>query len=486
MTCRHAGNLLSPYLEGELHPRRAAALEAHLAGCARCRAELGHLRRAVTALGTPPPSVVPVGLLAEFKARLAAETASTTRRVRPGLLPRLLVPASAVAAVLLVGVIVYHTSFKRPRVTGPPAPTAAAPTQMAKVPRSEPLPKEGRVEPLEAKERATPSAPEVSESLQGVTAQAAAKPPVEEALGPAVSPTEEGRRGRLRAEGVREGGGRFPALPGDAAADRPLAPRRPRAAPTAGAVPKPRRLLLPPGVEDPTVEPPRRKPSAPQIARTPEAVPGTARAPAASPPPAAPVPQATGEGEGTPRAIGGWVAIRVVPREEAVPSTPPAPPASGEGSLQVARDASGATAFPAAEPRRSARRAAPPAGPATVSPALFASMRREVDVVVQDVPLAELVARLSHSSGVAIALSGAVPDNLRVHAEFRGVRLWEALQKLADAADLIVAPQGAGVALRPAGPAEAKQVPRSVWSREWGTAPATGFAPVPTVPRRLE
>ena len=32
MTCRQAGDVLSPYLDGELHSRPAARLEAHLAG----------------------------------------------------------------------------------------------------------------------------------------------------------------------------------------------------------------------------------------------------------------------------------------------------------------------------------------------------------------------------------------------------------------------------------------------------------------------
>ena len=42
---------LSEYLEGELSPTQARALEAHLAGCASCRDELEMLRRVLRAAG---------------------------------------------------------------------------------------------------------------------------------------------------------------------------------------------------------------------------------------------------------------------------------------------------------------------------------------------------------------------------------------------------------------------------------------------------
>lgn len=54
-------NDLSPYLDGELEARRRTALEAHLSGCAACRAELGQLRALsgllVDLVDAPQPSL---------------------------------------------------------------------------------------------------------------------------------------------------------------------------------------------------------------------------------------------------------------------------------------------------------------------------------------------------------------------------------------------------------------------------------------------
>jgi anti-sigma factor RsiW len=49
----------SDYVDGELAPAERSALEAHLAGCARCQGELEALRRTITAMrggAAPTPS----------------------------------------------------------------------------------------------------------------------------------------------------------------------------------------------------------------------------------------------------------------------------------------------------------------------------------------------------------------------------------------------------------------------------------------------
>src|SRR5438067_12862261 len=79
MSCYRAGDWLSPYLDGELGARRRAALEAHLAGCPRCSAELATLRRAVQVLAAPKSHPQPEALLAEFKQRLAEERPAARR-----------------------------------------------------------------------------------------------------------------------------------------------------------------------------------------------------------------------------------------------------------------------------------------------------------------------------------------------------------------------------------------------------------------------
>src|SRR4051812_24478949 len=82
MNCREAGNALSPYLEGELDARRRALLEQHLAGCARCTAELAVQRQVFQLLAAPKTMAQPEGLLAEFKQRLAAEAPAPRRTWR--------------------------------------------------------------------------------------------------------------------------------------------------------------------------------------------------------------------------------------------------------------------------------------------------------------------------------------------------------------------------------------------------------------------
>lgn len=103
-------------------------------------------------------------------------------------------------------------------------------------------------------------------------------------------------------------------------------------------------------------------------------------------------------------------------------------------------------------------------------------MRREVNVVVSDVPLAELVARLGESARVGMSLTPQVSaDTMRVTADLRGIPLHQALSKLAEAAGLVIAPRGDSLTLAPQGVAPAgSKAP--VWSAEWGAAPRTGFA----------
>jgi anti-sigma factor RsiW len=50
MWCYRARRTLSPYLDGEVDPRRRASLESHLAGCEACSAELRRLREQHVAL----------------------------------------------------------------------------------------------------------------------------------------------------------------------------------------------------------------------------------------------------------------------------------------------------------------------------------------------------------------------------------------------------------------------------------------------------
>jgi hypothetical protein len=107
-------------------------------------------------------------------------------------------------------------------------------------------------------------------------------------------------------------------------------------------------------------------------------------------------------------------------------------------------------------------------------------MRREVNLMVNDVPLSELVARLGQSAEIGLSLSPQVAsDTMRATADLRGLMLHQALAKLAEEAGLTIAPSGSGVLLRPRSEIGATGG-TAIWSAEWGTAPQAGFAlPIP-------
>jgi anti-sigma factor RsiW len=112
MQCSHAAGLLEPYLDGELDRAGARELEAHVDGCAQCRAaleRLGELRGALRddGLRFRAPEALRSRIAAEARAAAAAPAAARRRR---GLPPwtRL-----AAACVLAFGAGVATTSLLR-------------------------------------------------------------------------------------------------------------------------------------------------------------------------------------------------------------------------------------------------------------------------------------------------------------------------------------------------------------------------------------
>jgi hypothetical protein len=127
------------YVLGTLDPGEAAAFEAHLAECARCRAEIDELRPLPALLdNAPPPVVLPEGLRARTLAAVAATPASqdapaadplptgavvtdlaagrARREARRGPVGRLLLAAGAVAAglVIVLGVVAVRGTDRGP------------------------------------------------------------------------------------------------------------------------------------------------------------------------------------------------------------------------------------------------------------------------------------------------------------------------------------------------------------------------------------
>jgi len=167
-----------------------------------------------------------------------------------------------------------------------------------------------------------------------------------------------------------------------------------------------------------------------------------------------------------------WVAVRYI--------TPP-PVAAGQaagGAGQELRAAAAPSAEREADGAAGARRAAKSARPslalAGVTPALIGMMRRTVRVAVADVPLADLLQQIGASAGVTLTLDPKVSDTMRCHAQLQDVPLYEALQKVAEATQLVIAPQGTGVTLRPRS-GEPVNAHSPSWTRDWGTAPEMQF-----------
>lgn len=61
----HPSELVSAYLDGELHGKELAQLTSHLASCGRCATELEDMQRVRAAVRSLPVLEVPVGLVPE-------------------------------------------------------------------------------------------------------------------------------------------------------------------------------------------------------------------------------------------------------------------------------------------------------------------------------------------------------------------------------------------------------------------------------------
>jgi anti-sigma factor RsiW len=96
----HVSELLPWYANGTLGPAQRDAIDAHLAACARCRAELGWLRELGTQVrASQAPPAGDLGL-ERFLDRIAGDSNIVPLRRAPR--PRWMVPAVALAASLLV------------------------------------------------------------------------------------------------------------------------------------------------------------------------------------------------------------------------------------------------------------------------------------------------------------------------------------------------------------------------------------------------
>ena len=115
--CEELGEELSPLLDGELAPERAARVRAHIDGCAHCRAELAALERVDAWLARVPAPAPSEAGLARLRARIATPVAATPLRGRSWSRPFVGAALAAAAALAL------YLAVARPRApVAPPQP----------------------------------------------------------------------------------------------------------------------------------------------------------------------------------------------------------------------------------------------------------------------------------------------------------------------------------------------------------------------------
>jgi hypothetical protein len=119
MDCGRARDGIMLLLDGEIAAEERARLEAHLAGCAACRADLAGERRLRDRLAADPPPQPSEDLLARCRTDLAA---ALPRRVQPGAWVRgalRLRSSPAIAAALVAGAFFAGYVAGRPGTAGP-------------------------------------------------------------------------------------------------------------------------------------------------------------------------------------------------------------------------------------------------------------------------------------------------------------------------------------------------------------------------------
>ena len=128
----HPIELLSASVDRELQPAEAAALEAHLEGCAECRGLRVDFRRLDEAMASEPAPAVPAGIEERILASLSSRPApAAPRRVFRQAMP-LAAAASLVAAILLW----YGRPDRLPPLSpGAPAPSTADSQGISTLPR---------------------------------------------------------------------------------------------------------------------------------------------------------------------------------------------------------------------------------------------------------------------------------------------------------------------------------------------------------------
>lgn len=125
MTCRDLQPMLAERASGPAAPDVEAAVSAHFAGCASCRAEADSLAELFARVRSPPPSAAEEQAALHLPGRLGAmATALARSRARP-VASRLAFPVAAAAAVTLA--VALPAGFWHPSSEGGATPRSRSP-----------------------------------------------------------------------------------------------------------------------------------------------------------------------------------------------------------------------------------------------------------------------------------------------------------------------------------------------------------------------
>lgn len=131
----HPRTALIPYLRGELAATEHASVEAHLSGCAACRAERDAFAEILLDLRRSLPETPPVEW-ARWRAELRARRERRVRRRWLAPVPLAVVSAAAAAGLVLA---VWLGVERRATPVPPPTPEVVAVEPLLLLERTEPL-----------------------------------------------------------------------------------------------------------------------------------------------------------------------------------------------------------------------------------------------------------------------------------------------------------------------------------------------------------
>src|SRR4051794_30013896 len=129
----HPDDLLADYVDGDLGVRDRAEVDAHLATCERCRADVRSARLANQQLKAQPPVEAPAGLTEEILDAVRREphegpvVGGFGGRPRERSNPAAGLGAVAAAAAVVIGVFVFNGLSDSSQSGGPSSGAAAAP-----------------------------------------------------------------------------------------------------------------------------------------------------------------------------------------------------------------------------------------------------------------------------------------------------------------------------------------------------------------------